>query len=65
MAARAGWGASGQNCIGAERFFVHTSILDEFVTRMRALANAMRQGPTLNKNNHTGVDIGALCLPGA
>ena len=25
VAARAGWGASGQNCIGAERFFVHAS----------------------------------------
>ena len=25
VAARAGWGAGGQNCIGAERFFVHVS----------------------------------------
>ena len=63
-AARGGWGASGQNCIGAERFFVHTSLVDAFVKRLKEIASDMRQGPPLNDNGNTGIDIGALCLPG-
>ena len=63
-AARAGWGAGGQNCIGAERFFVHSSLVGEFVERLATIAKAMRQGPPLNNHGNTGVDIGALCLPG-
>lgn len=64
VAARAGWGAGGQNCIGAERFFVHASLVEGFVGRLAAIAKAMRQGPPLNEQGNTGVDIGALCLPG-
>ena len=63
-AMRAGWGASGQNCIGAERFFVHASLYDEFVRRMVAAAAKMRQGAPMANAGGTGVDIGALCLPG-
>jgi len=63
-AARAGWGAGGQNCIGAERFFVHASLVDTFVGRLSALASSMRQGPPLHAGGSSGVDIGALCLPG-
>lgn len=63
-AARGGWGAGGQNCIGAERFFVHASLVDRFVARLTSIAQSMRQGPPLNASGNTGVDIGALCLPG-
>ena len=63
-AARAGWGAGGQNCIGAERFFVHASLVESFVSRLGAIAGSMRQGPPLNAEGNTGIDIGALCLPG-
>ena len=64
VAARGGWGAGGQNCIGAERFFVHASLVDTFVTRLGEIAGSMRQGPPLNANGNSGIDIGALCLPG-
>jgi acyl-CoA reductase-like NAD-dependent aldehyde dehydrogenase len=64
IAARAGWGAGGQNCIGAERFFVHSSQVEDFAKRMGEIASTMRQGPPLNADGNTGVDIGALCLPG-
>ncbi|KAL3931971.1 MAG: hypothetical protein SGPRY_000897 [Prymnesium sp.] len=84
VAARAGWGASGQNCIGAERFFVHSSLFEEFSHKICAIASKMRQpsngdallilhadadsysveGPPLNSDGDTGVDIGAMCLPG-
>jgi acyl-CoA reductase-like NAD-dependent aldehyde dehydrogenase len=63
-AARAGWGAGGQNCIGAERFFVHASLVDTFVSKLATIASAMRQGPPINAKGNTGVDVGALCLPG-
>ena len=63
-AARGGWGSAGQNCIGAERFFVHESLVDAFVSKLDAIAASMRQGPPLNAQGNTGVDIGALCLPG-
>jgi len=63
-AARAGWGAGGQNCIGAERFFVHSSLVETFVDRLAGIARSMRQGPPLNAAGNTGIDIGALCLPG-
>ncbi|KAL1530728.1 hypothetical protein AB1Y20_001627 [Prymnesium parvum] len=64
VAARAGWGASGQNCIGAERFFVHASLFEEFSSKICAIAGKMRQGVPLNAEGNTGVDIGAMCLPG-
>ena len=64
VAARAGWGAGGQEYIGAERFFVHSTQVDTFCARMAEIASSMRQGPPLNVYGHTGVDIGALCLPG-
>ena len=63
-ALRAGFGASGQNCMGAERFFVHVSLLDEFTTRIAKAAQSMRQGCPLNEFSNTGVDIGAMCMPG-
>ena len=64
-AARAGWGASGQNCIGAERFFVHAPLVPRFLDRLSHVASVMRQGPPLQHDaGGSGVDIGAMCLPG-
>ena len=40
-AARGGWGSSGQNCIGAERFFVHTSLVEDFSSRLVSIASKM------------------------
>jgi hypothetical protein len=36
----------------------------EFVPKITAAAKAMRQGPPLNGDGNTGVDIGAMCMPG-
>lgn len=63
-ALRAAFGASGQNCMGCERYLVHTSLLDEFVPKITAAAKGMRQGAALNGEGNTGVDIGAMCMPG-
>jgi len=63
-ALRAGFGASGQNCMGAERFFVHASLLSAFSAALTDVAKQMRQGPPLNSAANTGIDIGSLCLPG-
>lgn len=63
-ALRAGFGAAGQNCLGCERYLVHTSLLAQFVPKVTAAAKAMRQGPPLNGDGNTGVDIGAMCMPG-
>jgi succinate-semialdehyde dehydrogenase/glutarate-semialdehyde dehydrogenase len=35
---------TGQSCIGANRFFVHSSVFDEFVTRFAAAVDAMTIG---------------------
>ncbi len=36
---------TGQSCIGANRFLVHRSVLDEFTTRFTAKVDAMTIGP--------------------
>eukprot|EP00850_Spirogloea_muscicola_P001460 SM000005S17257 [mRNA] locus=s5:1083720:1088259:- [translate_table: standard] len=41
IALRAAFQCSGQNCIGAERFLVHTSIHDAFVERVAAVVRQM------------------------
>lgn len=56
---------SGQNCVGAERFFVHEKIHDRFVSEMVKRVKELRQGPTLDKEGLPApVDLGALVLPG-
>jgi acyl-CoA reductase-like NAD-dependent aldehyde dehydrogenase len=61
---RAAFQSSGQNCCGAERYLVHASLWDEFVEQAGAVARQMRQGPPLNGDGNTGVDMGAMVLPG-
>lgn len=51
----------GQNCAGAERFFVQEGIYDAFVQQVVGTTARMRQGPTVGGGT---VDCGAMCMPG-
>ena len=59
MALRGAFQSCGQNCAGAERFYVHEKIHDRFVTQVMKAANQLRQGWALSP----GVDCGAMCMP--
>uniref|UniRef100_A0A061RL47 Aldehyde dehydrogenase n=1 Tax=Tetraselmis sp. GSL018 TaxID=582737 RepID=A0A061RL47_9CHLO len=60
-ALRATFQSCGQNCAGAERFFVHEKVYDEFVDRVVEATKKIRQGPALGSGT---VDCGAMCMPG-
>lgn len=60
-ALRGAFQSCGQNCAGAERFFVHESLYEEFCRKAAAAATAMRQGHALGDAH---VDSGAICMPG-
>ena len=47
---------AGESCIGANRFYVHTSIITEFSTRLADEMSKLRVGPGLEE----GVDVGPL-----
>jgi len=47
---------AGESCIAANRFYVHSSIKDEFAERFAAEVNKLTVGPGLEE----GVDIGPL-----
>lgn len=47
---------AGESCIGANRFYVHTSVADEFSTKFAAAMAALTVGPGLED----GVDVGPL-----
>jgi acyl-CoA reductase-like NAD-dependent aldehyde dehydrogenase len=51
--------ACGQMCVGVERIYVIDSVYDEFVRRVTAQAQALRQGPPLDGI----VDVGAMTMP--
>lgn len=60
IAIRGAYQNCGQNCVGAERFFVYESVYEEFVESAAQIVRGMKQGPAVLKNgkwNH--VDIGA------
>lgn len=59
VAVRAALQSSGQNCAGAERFYVHSSIYAEFVSHIIKIVKSVRVGPPLQGT----YDMGALCLP--
>lgn len=48
---------AGQSCIGANRFYVHDAVFDEFVDQFVAKTNALRVGPGLPPDVH---DLGPL-----
>lgn len=47
---------AGESCIGANRFYVHTSVAEEFSTKFAAAMAALKVGPGLED----GVDVGPL-----
>ncbi len=53
--------AAGQNCLAAERMFVHASVYDAFVDRLVELAGPLRQGAPLG--GQEPVDVGAMTTP--
>ena len=59
MALRGAFQSCGQNCAGAERFYVHEKVHDRFVAEVLKAATQLRQGWALGEN----VDCGAMCMP--
>lgn len=59
MALRGAFQSCGQNCAGAERFYVHEKIHDKFLSRVLEAATKLRQGWALSSS----VDCGAMCMP--
>jgi len=59
MALRGAFQSCGQNCAGAERFYVHEKIHDKFLAMVVASSKQLRQGWALS----AGVDCGAMCMP--
>lgn len=51
--------AAGQNCLAAERMFVHERVYAPFVDRLVALASSLRQGAAADEP----VDVGAMTTP--
>ena len=47
---------AGESCIGANRFYVHNSLVDEFSARFAEQMSSLKLGPGLEK----GVDVGPL-----
>jgi acyl-CoA reductase-like NAD-dependent aldehyde dehydrogenase len=62
IAMRGAFQGSGQNCAGAERFYVQEGIYTEFVDRVVGGVNKMRVGAALEKGE-SEVDMGAVCMP--
>ena len=47
---------AGESCIGANRFYVHSSLIDDFAARLADKMSSLKVGPGLEP----GVDIGPL-----
>lgn len=47
---------AGESCIGANRFYVHSSVVDEFADKFAAAMAELKVGPGLDE----GVDVGPL-----
>ncbi|RYR76478.1 hypothetical protein Ahy_A01g001070 isoform C [Arachis hypogaea] len=58
IAVRAVLQSSGQNCAGAERFYVHREIYSSFVSKVTKIIKSVRAGPPLAGK----YDMGALCM---
>ncbi|KAL9274608.1 Aldehyde dehydrogenase 22A1-like protein [Drosera capensis] len=50
---------SGQNCAGAERFYVHRDIYSSFVAQVVKIVKSVTVGPPLAGK----CDMGAICMP--
>uniref|UniRef100_A0A2P2MR68 Aldehyde dehydrogenase 22A1 n=1 Tax=Rhizophora mucronata TaxID=61149 RepID=A0A2P2MR68_RHIMU len=60
VAVRAALQSSGQNCAGAERFYVHKDVYSSFVTEVTKIIKSVSAGPPLAGR----YDMGAICLQG-
>ncbi|OIT32986.1 aldehyde dehydrogenase 22a1 [Nicotiana attenuata] len=58
VAARAALQSSGQNCAGAERFYVHKDIYSSFVAEVVKIVKSVTAGPPLSGK----YDMGAICM---
>ncbi|KAK3418064.1 hypothetical protein EUGRSUZ_H04040 [Eucalyptus grandis] len=58
VAVRAALQSSGQNCAGAERFYVHKDIYSSFVTQVSKIVKSVTAGPPLAGK----YDMGAICV---
>ncbi|XP_027333464.1 aldehyde dehydrogenase 22A1-like isoform X2 [Abrus precatorius] len=58
VAVRAVLQSSGQNCAGAERFYVHREIYSAFVSKVTKIIKSVTAGPPLVGK----YDMGALCM---
>jgi len=58
---RGAFQSCGQNCTGAERFFIHSKHYERWLADAGKVARGMRQGSPLGGGT---VDAGAMCLPG-
>lgn len=58
IAVRAALQSSGQNCAGAERFYVHRDVYSSFVSQVAKIVKSISVGPPLSGR----YDMGAICL---
>ncbi|KAF5452260.1 hypothetical protein F2P56_027279 [Juglans regia] len=58
IAVRAALQSSGQNCAGAERFYVHREIYSSFVSEVAKIVKSVSAGPPLAGK----YDMGGICL---
>ncbi|KAL6186055.1 hypothetical protein ACLB2K_042177 [Fragaria x ananassa] len=58
IAVRAVLQSSGQNCAGAERFYVHKDIYSSFVSQVSKIVKSVSAGPPLAGK----YDMGAICM---
>ncbi|KDP27923.1 hypothetical protein JCGZ_19003 [Jatropha curcas] len=58
IAVRGALQSSGQNCAGAERFYVHKDIYSSFVSEVTKIIKSVSAGPPLAGR----YDMGAICL---
>ncbi|KAK4257914.1 hypothetical protein QN277_007441 [Acacia crassicarpa] len=58
IAVRAVLQSSGQNCAGAERFYVHRDVYASFVSKVTKIIKSITSGPPLAGK----YDMGALCV---
>ncbi|XVE65516.1 hypothetical protein DITRI_Ditri08aG0005900 [Diplodiscus trichospermus] len=58
IAVRAALQSSGQNCAGAERFYIHKDIYTSFVNQVAKIVKSVSAGPPLAGR----YDMGAICL---
>ncbi|KAI4303181.1 hypothetical protein MLD38_038843 [Melastoma candidum] len=58
IAVRAALQSSGQNCAGAERFYVHKDVYSDFVNQVAKIVKSVTVGPPLSGK----YDMGAICM---